>query len=374
MLKECATGHPINEEYALLLAGIDSLYCGFFVDGLGFDWEALALAKELAKAERGRPGRFTLGGVDWLLSAGGAFPYTYVLTNDRFQLRLAEHMQPGIHVQFKSRGLWQVGPRAALRELQDILVSAGLRLIRPASVSRVDWCFDFALGRVDFTEEHFLSKARKDVKHRGGGEPETFTFGRGDLVVRVYDKVKEIIEQSGKVWLHDLWGQKEGVWRIEVQARRAFLKQHGIRTPEDLFEHQGFVARWVLEKHTTLRVPSGDSNRSRWPRHPLWKAAQAATYCFEGQDEGNPLDLETPLVMRLEDCAKSIEGMMKNYAALVALKNEGRQGQFPEAANDPVPNLAQTVSMVEQRLQRRTSPQMWENDVKTRRDKRRFGA
>ncbi|MGB0920288.1 MAG: hypothetical protein ACPG1C_03090 [Alphaproteobacteria bacterium] len=316
---------------------------------------------------------FKFGGVTWGLSAGGGFPYTYVLSNERYRLRLAEHMQPRLHVQFMSEALWDLGPKEALREVREIIGRAGLRETRPASVSRVDWCFDFALRDIDFTEEHFLSKARKDAKHRGGGQTETFIFGRGDVLVRIYDKVKEIAEVSGKTWLFDLWGQNEGVWRIEAQARRAFLKQHGIRTPEDLFMHQGFVAHWIVDKHTTLRVPTGDSNRSRWPLHPLWDAVQAAARDMEGQEQGYELDLERPLAAALDDCLKSMEGMAKNYAAIVTMMNDYEVGPFYANDNEAVPDLEQTFAMIKSRLERRVSPQMWENDVKTRRNIRRFG-
>lgn len=360
----------------LLLVGIDSLYCGFFTDGMGVDWEALAIAKETARAERKPSIRFVLGGVQWALSASGAYPYTYCLSNDRCKLRLAEHMQPNMHAQFLSVGLWDIGPKECLRELRSMFEVIGLRETRPASVSRVDWSFDFALGEPEFSEEHFLSKLRKDSKHRGDGKVETFTFGKGDLVVRVYDKVKEITEQSGKVWLFDLWGQKEGVWRIEVQARREFLKQHGIRSPDDLFKHQGHVARWVLEQHTTLRVPTQDSNRSRWPLHPLWRAVQAATYELEGQQQGFPLDLERPLTVALDASIKSVGGMLRNIASLVALMNandnDGHNDRDKEEG--PVPDLEQTLEVVRRRIARGSDPLMWENDVKTRRDKRRFGA
>ncbi len=46
-----------------------------------------------------------------------------------------------------------------------------------------------------------------------------FTFGKGDLVARIYDKTVEI-QRRGVSWLPDLWG-KDGddrsVWRLEFQ-------------------------------------------------------------------------------------------------------------------------------------------------------------
>ncbi len=169
----------------------------------------------------------------------------------------------------------------------------------------------FDLPVVDFDEDHFLSKASKDSKHRGNGKPETFSFGRGDIMLRIYDKVKEIKQQSQKVWFYDLWQQKDDVWRIEIEARREFLKTHGIYTPENLFAHQGTVAHWILANHTSLRRPTGDSNRSRWPRHPLWQAAEKAALALEGLEQGNKLDLQAPKLFAKEKTLQSIEGMAK---------------------------------------------------------------
>ena len=93
-------------------------------------------------------------------------------------------------------------------------------------------------------------------------------------MVRVYDKIAEINQQSGKSFFFQLWGVENSVWRVEFQVRRARLKQGGINTLDDMQERQGDILRELAGVHTTLRVPTGDSNRSRWPLHPLWNALQ----------------------------------------------------------------------------------------------------
>jgi hypothetical protein len=52
---------------------------------------------------------------------------------------------------------------------------------------------------LDFDEDSFVSLLEKDAKHREHGRPQTFTLGRGDVVLRVYDKVAEVRQQSDKV-------------------------------------------------------------------------------------------------------------------------------------------------------------------------------
>jgi hypothetical protein len=82
--------------------------------------------------------------------------------------------------------------------------------------------------------------------------------------------VAEIRQQSNKVWFHTLWGMDQDVWRIEWQVRKPVLRQFGIVTFEDLKKFQPDLLRYLVEDHSSLRVPDGDTNRSRWPLHPLW--------------------------------------------------------------------------------------------------------
>ena len=56
---------------------------------------------------------------------------------------------------------------------------------------------------------------------------------------------------------------------------RERLKHAGINVFADLESFQGDLLRELSHHHTTLRTPTSDCNRSRWPRHPLWKALQA---------------------------------------------------------------------------------------------------
>ncbi|MEO6623912.1 MAG: hypothetical protein ABIN37_03640 [Burkholderiaceae bacterium] len=100
---------------------------------------------------------------------------------------------------------------------------------------------------------------------------QTFTMGRDEIVLRVYNKFDEILEASGKYWLYLFWKeQTEDVWRVEWQVRKETLKRFGLRTFQDLFEGYGDVLRNLHSEHTSLRVRTEDGNRSRWPLHPLW--------------------------------------------------------------------------------------------------------
>lgn len=141
--------------------------------------------------------------------------------------------------------------------------SVGLVPYREERLSRVDFSFDFELAQPDFDENSFVSVTVKDAQYRRGGQLQSLRFGEGATVLRVYDKAAEIAEQSQKTWFHALWGGDVPVWRVEWQVRKEALKPFGLRTVADLAERQGDLLRYLATAHTSLRVPTADSNRSR---------------------------------------------------------------------------------------------------------------
>lgn len=307
----------------LLLSGLDSLYVSFYTDPVGsaLDFEELAYQQALRQDDRGlelEPIR--LGSRELLLRPFGGHPYKYVLTNEDWEIRLTERMQPNIYVRFSSKGLWLKGVNLLTDELRDWINSLGLVYTRPESVSRVDWAFDYLIPNTDFDADHFVSRADKDSTWRNDGKVETITFGKGDTVVRIYDKVAEIQQQSDKSWFFQLWGEERQAWRIEVQTRKERLKKGGIKTLQDLDDFGADLLREILSKHTTHRVPNGDQNRSRWPLSPLWKDL---LWKIDQQPQTGLVasyDPEAELDFRLRKLAQSLYGYLKQAGALVGLK------------------------------------------------------
>lgn len=104
---------------------------------------------------------------------------------------------------------------------------------RPEKLSRVDFTFDYQINALDFDEDSFVTLASKNAQFREERRLQTFRFGAGDLLLRIYDKCDEIKEQSDKVWFYRLWGVTDNVWRIEWQTRKEILKRFGkpVATP-----------------------------------------------------------------------------------------------------------------------------------------------
>ncbi len=137
-------------EPKLLLSGIDSLYCGFFLDGLGINWDRLAEKKVMAQESRKGFIDIKVGNRLWALKPFGSGNYTYVLQDREMIIRLGENNQPNLHVQFLRQALWNKGAAILLDELREWFGTIRMnfdgahpRETRTATVSRVDWSFDF---------------------------------------------------------------------------------------------------------------------------------------------------------------------------------------------------------------------------------------
>ena len=265
--------------YKLLLHGIDTVQCAYFLQVVGrsgFDFHRLAGQKEsIRQSKKKYPLPVVLGNTEYLLHPyGTSSGYTFVIENNDFKIEFSEFISPNFYVTFRSQALWRESAFALHDKFLAWAKSIGYEPALPEKLSRVDFCFDYNLPLVDFDLDCFVSRSKKDSQHRENGKVQTFTLGKGDLVLRVYDKVAEIEQESDKVWFFLLWGQKENVWRIEWQVRKAILKRFGIVTFDDLQGQRGDLLRYLSEEHDTLRQSNGDTNRSRWLLHPLWKNLQ----------------------------------------------------------------------------------------------------
>lgn len=341
-----------SERPRLLASGLDSLYVSYYfaVAHSTLDFDHLEYLKQKVRDSRDRSFQeIELGSERFALLPYGSHPYRYVLRNDAFEVRLTEHMQPCCYVQFFSEALWLLGLDELTARFTRWHESVGLKPTQPEVVSRADWAFDYHLANIDFVQEHFVSRAAKDSRHRNHCIAQTFTFGRGDVVFRVYDKVAEIEEQSGKAWLYEIWGQRQDVWRVEMQVRKDRLQLAGIHTIADLKELQNDLLRELASDHTTLRRPTEDSNRSRWPLHPLWQALLADIAALPQTGLVRSIDPMRPLGYRLDRTTQSVHGLLKAVGALVTVRD----------GLDRPPTLEQVLAALPRLLARHHNPLLW---------------
>ena len=351
----------------LLLQGIDTLECAYYLRALGacgIDFQRLtALREELRMAKVRAPAVIELGGVEFLLHPyGSSSGYPLVMSNMDFHIQFGEFNDPSFFVRFPSEALWRAGALALHRRFLDWAAAVGLVAVKPEGLSRVDWAHDYHVPAVDFDEDSIVSLASKDGRWREDRKFQSTQFGTGDVVMRIYDKVAEILQVSHKTWFFALWGQSENVWRIEWQIRKELLHRFGVRTFADLEERQGDVLRYLATEHDTVRLPSADENRSRWPLHPLWIDLQEQIKTLPSLGVYREIDPNISLDERMTYVAQSVYGYLKRVAAICALK-DGKDSVSRQRA----------AAFLETYLKHLHDPMSWQVDVAKRCDQMRLG-
>lgn len=360
-------GQSIIMTPAFLLFGHDTIQVAYYLHGNAqcqFDFFALGLEKERLRISKSRtPKALSIGNMEWLLQTyGSGSGYPLVLENAHFKIECGEFNTPSFFVTYRSQALWQFGAPALHERFMDWAASVGLVAAKDEVLSRVDFTFDYQIPALDFEQNNFVSLASKDGQFREDSKVQTFTFGKGDVMLRIYDKIAEISQQSDKIWFFDLWGVAESVWRIEWQIRKPLLKRFGIRTFADLTERQADVLRYLASEHDTLRLPSQDTNRSRWPLHPLWQDLLQRIDTLDGLGVVREIDPEKLMNERLMRIAISMYGYTKRVAAIRAL----------QAGTDMLP-IETALTKVQELLRRVHDPLTWSNDVQTRVTEMRIG-
>jgi hypothetical protein len=286
----------------IYLAGIDTLVMGFYLSKFNLtdkDYIALNTAKELAKAPTFKAsGHVTnFQKIAFVMSPAGRKPYTYILLNNDFTLKLAKEVLngsfPEIFIEVRSQFLWRYGYKYVYTFLKEWISTWAE--IKSDIVSRADLSTDVT-GFPDIRIENVVSRGRKRGSYfqlipipQGkvyyyGSKITGWVFGSGPLMIRIYDKLFES-KLVHKEWFQDLWKQggwdgKSGVARVEIQIRRDFLKDYNVSTFASFEEALADIFRYVTQDWLTLREPSGDKNRSRWPITPFWSEVQSSINSF----------------------------------------------------------------------------------------------
>lgn len=248
--------------------------------------------------------------------------------------------------------LWSRGWSAAWEAGEGIARAAFGGEPAAALVSRVDLAADLVGTEWERTDPRSWSTRAKVTSAHGpqegpedcsggwaewvkGPRRETLRWGKGGIVVRAYDKTEEL-KASGKEWFRPLWERggaaaADRVWRLEVQLRRPAAKRWEAldpRTGEALSPdtRAGFAAClpawWGRVVGTpgssagawlTLREPSANAERRRWPLDPTWPVVQGA---FAGRD--HDLIEALPQPVNLDQRVAQLAGLFTSYAAAYA--------------------------------------------------------
>ncbi len=355
--------------FELKLHGIDTVYCAYYLQGKGIDdaqidYALLSRLKEsIRQSKKKDPVPIVLGNSEFLIEPyGSASGYPIVISNSDFRIETGEFNMPNFYVKFTSEALWRESAYLLHEKFLRWADSIGYKPMMKESLSRVDFSFDYKIPEIDFNEDCFVSYATKDSKDRDSRIAQTFTLGKDDIVLRVYDKIAEIRQKSNKVWFFDLWGEESDMWRIEWQARKPVLKKYFIETFDELQENQGALLHYLAYDHDTLRSSSDDSNRSRWPLHPLWKNLQEKIDNLYSLPVHESIDPKAALNERMMNMAISVYGYLKRVAAVSCIQQNTEQMSF----NDSVIRIVEIIDKIYE-------PLAWQMDVEKRRKEMLLG-
>jgi hypothetical protein len=300
----------------VLLAGIDTLEVSFRGELKKGLVETLDKLKRRAQ-QSNIPEAFVVDDTAFVVQAKGLPPWSYVLTNEELHLRAsASPSVPCVSVRLTAFGLAYRGHEALWEQAQEL---AGRLGAEDAGVSRLDLAVDFQ-GHVPTFEEMRGAVCASGFRpiYPNTEHPETFQFGKDEVVVRLYNKTREL-HKSGKRWLEDVWQRDEryrpgeDVWRFEVQFRREVLRALGCHSVEKVFESlEGLLAvglYWVSPREET------ESNLSRCEVQAWWDELMQASFA------GQPLPRvkETKQVAGLARHVPQMLGLLVSAAASVGV-------------------------------------------------------
>ena len=262
----------------MLSSGIDSLYISFKGEAGAELIDALEVLKAKAQ-ETGQPQVVRLGGDRRaLVQPSGWASYRYWLRCGDFDVFIGRGKSlPAAYARLASSFIHEVGSSSALAELQSFVELALLSEVNETLCSRVDIYADFQ-GWVPRPRDYdrFVTRSRRNTwhitVHHDGRRFTGFTFGRGAIVARLYDKSAEIAH-SGKDWMRVVWGDRgdpsKPVWRLEFQLRREVLAECALSEPDEVLGQRQdlwtYATRWL-----SRRSPRPGERRTRWPVAGVW--------------------------------------------------------------------------------------------------------
>jgi len=265
------------------------------------------------------------------------------------------------------------GARAYIYEVMEALEIA----LQPEaeSLGRVDYALDFLIPEFTLTPEHFVmhSNARRTDHHETNefdvvgpsGRVTSVTVGKmPGRQVNVYDKRAEIIAKRKAAWwvIWDAARAKEGfpslvrdrpseapIWRVEIRGGKRHLKDRwAITTWQDLDNRFGDMVAACLDM-IRYAMPSGDSNRSRWPDSPLWHAVRCAADedLFEMRNYADP-DLIKAVQRDEHDklLAQQMTGLLTTRAGILGIEGDALAGFATRAGKQ----MAQTIEQEPERF------------------------
>lgn len=257
----------------------------------------------------GTPVEVLLDSQTFYLGPKGMGFWPYALRNDQMivQIGTAKHI-PSMKVHLLAQGLAEIGVANLWAHVRQIADELGLVFL---NCTRLDIALDYHGEFFTFAESlNVVCPSAFRPVYPNTEKPETFQFGRDEMLVRVYRKSVEIVVHD-HLWWRFVWRlspaylEGEPVHRVEVQIRGKVLRELGYRSVEQIIDSLPELFAYGLE-WCSMRVPTDDSNKSRWPEDPRWTALRTAFNSTRSLGRMRPIRA----IVSYDGCVKRLVSLM----------------------------------------------------------------
>lgn len=265
-----------------LASGVDALYLsgqGYLRKGLLARLEEHRVwADQVSMAVPFELGPFTFG-----LAPHGWGKYRYCLDHESGRIGFTSSRRlPSVRIQPRAAFLQVHGPAGIVAHFDTLLRPLVENL--GFAVARLDLFCDLEnLKLCAGDRPGFVCRGTSCTTYETDRVCTGFSFGSRrtqHISARIYDKTAEM-EAKGTDWWGAVWAERHlvgtQVWRVEFEIGRAALNELELVRPDDVLAAVPSLWRYCSTEWLTLRRPTSDSNRSRWPLDERWAAVQAAS-------------------------------------------------------------------------------------------------
>jgi hypothetical protein len=223
----------------------------------------------------------------------GSKGYEYVLLSNEYCFKIMKTQSsiiPNILIEIRSEKLWGIGLKESVKEALKI-INAIVTRVDWVKISRIDLCCDYLMKKQDWNLDILKKKVtrakKKQIYLDEADELTGISIGSGPLMLRMYDKEKEIIK-SGKEWFYEIWKIEKGtvpedslILRIEFQVRRDILKEFCISEIDDVYEALNALWAYFTKEWFKILKVNGitqKNNKDRQEIETYWEVIQSTTF------------------------------------------------------------------------------------------------
>lgn len=269
---------------------LDTLKISLWVDWNCSDLlERLQQAKDIAQQGENPSEPVDLAGYTWNVMRSGTSNFNYRLVRGDIKVlinrREAFTSFATTRIEIGSASCWSPGYRTVYEELIQIVELYGGVIVKEI-ISEVHLTTDFIGQDIRLlpiaNQDHWITRAHDFAPHYSRKELTGISVGKGNFMLRIYDKVGELKKHSDKQQLFkDVWGvpvfDEKPVSRIEFQIRRPVLKEFVpiINNLVDLENCLDSLWHYCCGNWCRFTSESVDRNhhQSRAENHPFWDMA-----------------------------------------------------------------------------------------------------